>query len=176
MEDVNMNIYTLRFIWIYSLMFLLAVFTTSGYAAEKGRNNLPAFADTTDGSSVLSAALEASGFDATPHGNKHYTVLASTVAAFLQSLKNRDLTPEQLLSQPELVATVLKFHVARGNRYASGLIGAGDLKVPDRNDTPIAVTAKGATIEDAVITTADLRARNAVIHTADQAIIPPRPL
>ncbi len=153
-----MNTYTLNFIRIYSLMFLLAVFTTSGYAGEQGRNNLPTIADTTDGFSVLSAALQATGFDAVPDGRKQYTEFAPADEAFLQLLKNLGPTPEQLLSQPGLVATVLKFHATRGNHYPNRVIGAGVLKMPDRNVKAITVTAEGAMIRDAVIKTADLRA------------------
>ena len=176
MEDVNMNNYTLNFLKIYSLMFLLAAFTTSGYAGEKGRNNLPTIteiADTTDGFSVLSAALEATGLDEALDGKKQYTVFAPTDDAFKELLKDQGLTPEQLLNQPELVAAVLKFHVTRGNRYASSVIGAGALKMLDRNITSISVTAEGAMIEDAVIKSPDLRARNGVIHIIDKVIIPP---
>ena len=176
MEDVNMNNHTFNFLKIYSRMFLLAAFTTSGYAGEKGRNKLPTIteiADTTGGFSVLSAALEATGFDEVLDGKKQYTVFAPTDEAFGELLEFLGLTPAQLLSQPELVAAVLKFHVTRGNRYASSVIGAGALKMLDSNVTSISVTAEGAMIEDAVIKTPDLRAKNGVIHIIDKVIIPP---
>ena len=171
-----MNTNSLNLAKILPLMFLLAVFTTNGYAGEKGRKNLPTIteiADTTDGFTVLSAALEATGLDEVLDGKKQYTVFAPTDEAFMELLKDQGLTPEQLLSQPELVAAVLKFHVTRGNRYASSVLGAGALKMLDRNITSITVSSEGAMIEDAVIKTTDLRAKNGVIHIIDKVIIPP---
>ena len=171
-----MNTNSLNLAKILPLMFLLAVFTTNGYAGEKGRNNLPTIteiADTTDGFTVLSAALEATGLDEALDGKKQYTVFAPTDEAFMELLKDQGLTPEQLLNQPELVAAVLKFHVTRGNRYASSVLGAGALKMLDRNITSITVSSEGAMIEDAVIKTTDLRAKNGVIHIIDKVIIPP---
>lgn len=171
-----MNIHALIILKTLPQMLLLAALTTNSHAGEKDRNNLPTIteiADTTDGFSILSAALGATGFDGVLDGKKQYTVFAPTDEAFKELLGNLGLTPQQLLNQPDLVATVLKFHVTRGNRHASSVIGAGALKMLDRNFTSMSVTAEGAMIEDAFTKTPDLRAKYAVIHIIDKLIIPP---
>lgn len=158
------------------LVVLMLSYAGVSQAGDKARNNLPTIteiADTTDGFSILSAALEATGFDEVLDGKKQYTVFAPTDEAFVALLEELGLTGEQLLMMPELVADVLKFHVTRGNRYASSVVGAGALKMLDKNIADVSVTSEGAVIEGAVIKTPDIRARNGVVHIIDKVIIPP---
>lgn len=158
------------------LMLLLTVFTTGSMAGDKARSKLPSIteiAETTEGFGILYAALEAAGLDETFDGKRHFTVFAPTDEAFEQLLLDLGLSPGDLLSNTELLVAVLSYHVTRGDRNSGSVLGAGALKMLDRNVTSISVTSEGAMIEDAVITTPDIRASNGIIHIINKVIIPP---
>jgi len=158
------------------LSLLLLAFTSVSMAGDKARSKLPTITDiaeTTDGFGILYAALEAAGLDGKFDGKRHYTVFAPTDEAFEELLGNLGMTPEQLLGMPELLVAVLSYHVTRGDRNAASVLGAGALKMLDGNITSIKVTSEGAMIEDAVITTPNIRAGNGVIHIINKVIIPP---
>ena len=171
-----MNMQT-RTSWIaMPLAVFLLVTTTVIEAGDKARSKLPTISDiaeTTEGFGILYAALEAAGLEATFDGKRHYTVFAPTDDAFLDLLGALGMTADQLLADTALLNTVLKYHVTRGDRYSGSVLAAGALKMLDRNTTSISVTEDGAMIEDAVITTVDIRASNGVVHVINKVIIPP---
>ena len=158
------------------LMLLLMAFTSVSLAGDKARSKLPtitAIADTTPGFEVLDAALETAGLDDTFDGKRHYTVFAPTDAAFTRLLEANGLTPADLLGSGDLLVSVLKYHVTRGDRQSGSVVAAGALKMLDRNIASVAVTDNGAMIDDAVITALDIKARNGVVHVIDTVLIPP---
>jgi uncharacterized surface protein with fasciclin (FAS1) repeats len=158
------------------LTLLLLAFTSVSMAGEKARSKLPTITDiteTTDGFGILYAALEAAGLDSKFDGERDFTVFAPTDEAFEELLKDTGLTAGALLADTDLLVAVLSYHVTRGDRNAASVLGAGALKMLDGNITSIKVTSEGAMIEDAVITTPDIRAGNGVIHIINKVIIPP---
>jgi len=158
------------------LMLLLMVFTTAAIAGDKARSKLPSITDiaaTTEGFEVLYAALETAGLDGTFDGKRHYTVFAPTDEAFTRLLEANGLTPGDLLGSGDLLVSVLKYHVTRGDRQSGSVVAAGALKMLDRNIASVSVTDDGAMIDDAVISTLDIKARNGVIHIIDTVLIPP---
>jgi len=158
------------------LMLLLMVFTTAAIAGDKARSKLPSITDiaaTTEGFEVLYAALETAGLDGTFDGKRHYTVFAPTDEAFTRLLEANGLTPADLLGSGDLLVSVLKYHVTRGDRQSGSVVAAGALKMLDRNIASVSVTDDGAMIDDAVISTLDIKARNGVIHIIDTVLIPP---
>jgi uncharacterized surface protein with fasciclin (FAS1) repeats len=159
-----------------SLMLLLMVFTSATIAGDKARSKLPSITDiaaTTEGFEVLYAALETAGLDGTFDGKRHFTVFAPTDAAFSRLLEANGLTPADLLGSGDLLVSVLKYHVTRGDRLSGSVVAAGALKMLDRNIASVAVTDNGAMIDDAVITTLDIKAKNGVVHVIDTVLIPP---
>ena len=107
-------------------------------------------------------------------GKGPFTVFAPTDGAFEELLVDLKMTdPDDLLADVELLVAVLSYHVTRGDRNSGSVLGSGALKMLDRNVTSISVTNEGAMIEDAVITTPDIRASNGIIHVINKVIIPP---
>lgn len=171
-----MNTQTLTYWKTLPIMFLLLAFASASMAGDKARSKLPTIteiAETTEGFGILYAALEAAELDETFDGKRHFTVFAPTDEAFEELLGNLGMTPGQLLGMPDLLVAVLSYHVTRGDRNSGSVLGAGALKMLDRNVTSISVTNEGAMIEDAVITTPDIRASNGIIHVINKVIIPP---
>ena len=171
-----MNIQT-RTSWIVMpLAFLLLVSTSVIEAGDKARSGLPTISDiaeTTEGFGTLYAALEAAGLEETFDGERHFTVFAPTDEAFAELLGDLGLTAGQLLANTELLVAVLQYHVTRGDRYSGSVLAAGALRMLDRNTTTTSVTDAGAMINDAVITSVDIRASNGVVHVIDKVLVPP---
>lgn len=171
-----MHANTLNYWKTLPLMLLLTVFASAAIAGDKARSRLPtitAIAETTPGFEVLYAALETAGLDGTFDGKRHYTVFAPTDEAFTRLLEANGLTPADLLGSGDLLVSVLKYHVTRGDRQSGSVVAAGALKMLDGNVTSVGVTDNGAMIDDAVITGLDIKARNGVIHSIDTVLIPP---
>ena len=173
-----MNKQTHRFHKILPLLLAvtLLAFTTVSMAGDRGRSKLPTITDiaeTTEGFGILYAALDAAGLDGVFDGKRNFTVFAPTDDAFEDLLDDLGIDAGDLLGDKDLLVAVLSYHVTRGDRNAASVLGAGALKMLDGNITSIEVTNEGAMIEDAVITTPNVRAANGVIHIIDKVIIPP---
>jgi len=172
-----MNTQTLTYWKTLPIMFLLMVFASVSIAGDKARSKLPTIteiAETTEGFEILYAALEAAGLDDTFDGKRNYTVFAPTDEAFVRLLEaNPPLTADDLLNSGDLLVSVLSYHVTRGNRLSGSVLGAGSLKMLDKNITSTRVTDNGPMINEAVITGPDIRAKNGVIHVIDTVLLPP---
>ena len=171
-----MNTQTLPTWKALPLMFLLLAFSSVSMAGDKARSKLPTIteiAENTDGFGILYAALDAAGLADTFDGKRSYTVFAPTDDAFLRLLEVNRLSPEDLLESGDLLVSILSYHVTRGNRLSGSVVGAGALKMLDKNMTSISVTDIGPMIDDAVIVGLDLRAKNGVIHVIDTVLLPP---
>ena len=171
-----MNTQTLKTWKALPLMFLLLAFTSVSMAGDKNRSKLPTISDiaeTTTGFGTLYAALEAAGLDGKFDGKRHFTVFAPTDEAFARLLAANGLSAGDLLNSGDLLVSVLKYHVTRGDRRSGSVLAAGALKMLDANVTSIAVTDSGAMIDDAVITGPDNEASNGIVHIIDTVLLPP---
>jgi len=171
-----MKIQAPEYLKVIPLAFLLLALTATSNAADEARSKLPSITDiaeTAEGFGILYAALQAAGLDDTFDGTRHYTVFAPTDEAFADLLGTLGLTAEQLLADTALLNTVLSYHVTRGDRYSGSVLAAGALKMLDGNLASVSVTQAGAMIEDAVITTVDIKASNGVVHVINKVITPP---
>lgn len=129
-----------------------------------------------DNFSTLKAALEKAGLnDALNDESASLTVFAPTNAAIEAALKQLDLTAEQLLDSPTL-ATLLKYHVVPEKKNA-GDLSNGDVLKSLADDLPLTVHINddGVKINDAAVVTADLEAKNGVVHVIDKVLLPPMP-
>lgn len=79
---------------------------------------------------------------------------------------------ESLSKDKSRVAALLKFHVVPGT-MTSDLVRNGN--APTLNGANVALSKSGTfiTIEDAVVTTPDLKATNGVVHVIDRVLVPP---
>jgi uncharacterized surface protein with fasciclin (FAS1) repeats len=120
----------------------------------------------------LVAALQAAGLVDTLRGKGPFTVFAPTDEAF----KKLPAGTVETLLKPENRAQlqkVLTYHVVAGN------VMSGDLKGKTTNaqtveGSAVRIDASGnaVKVDDAVVTKADVRASNGVIHVIDRVIMP----
>lgn len=124
--------------------------------------------------STLVAAIKAAGLVDTLKGEGPFTVFAPTNAAFAAlpagTLDNL-LKPE---NKDQLVA-ILTYHVVPGKVMAGDLLGKTTeaATVQGANVSVVGDAEAGVTVNSAKVTTADIAAKNGVIHVIDAVILPP---
>jgi uncharacterized surface protein with fasciclin (FAS1) repeats len=167
---------------IFSLVFVLVmaagVFAPAAMAAPKGDTivdvALAANAQSGEFSILIAALLAADpAVIQTLSGNGQFTVFAPTDAAFVALLGELGMTAEELLSNQELVTTVLLYHVARGNRDSADVLGSDRIRTLQRGflfqDGGVLTDANGRTSN---IIATDIPAANGVIHVIDRVVLP----
>ena len=122
---------------------------------------------------TLVAAVKAAGLVDTLSGKGPFTVFAPSDAAFAKLPAG---TVEFLL-KPENKAALVKvltYHVVSGKVLAKD-IKSGSVLVPTVQGSLIKVTktSKAVVIDGAKVVTADVKARNGVIHVIDTVLLPP---
>ncbi|WP_227131746.1 fasciclin domain-containing protein [Halorubellus salinus] len=120
--------------------------------------------------STLVAALQETGLDdVLDSEDGQYTVFAPTNAAFDALLEALDATPEELLARDDL-ATILKYHVTKGRRYAPSIVNPAPVTMLAGGK----VTTDGTSLNDgqANITATDIEASNGVVHVIDGVLLP----
>lgn len=120
---------------------------------------------------TLVAAVKAADLETTLRGPGPFTVFAPTDAAF-EKLPSG--TVDTLL-KPEnhaMLVDVLTYHVVAGKVGSSDVAKASSLTTVEGK--PLSVTVSGADvrINDAKVTTADVAAKNGVIHVIDSVLLP----
>lgn len=120
---------------------------------------------------TLVAAVQAAGLVETLKGPGPFTVFAPTDAAFAALPAG---TVEDLLkpeNKDKLVA-ILTYHVVPGAVMSTDLTEG--MKAKTVNGAEVTITLEGgAKVNGAVISTADIKATNGVIHVIDAVILPP---
>lgn len=120
--------------------------------------------------SILVAALTEADLVETLQGKGPFTVFAPTDAAFETLLADLGITAEELLAQADL-ANILTYHVVSGEVMAADL--EDKMEATTVNGQTIMVDlSSGVMINDATVTTADLKASNGVIHVIDKVLVP----
>ena len=120
--------------------------------------------------SILVAALQKAKLVETLQGEGPFTVFAPTNKAFEDLLKALNISAEQLLAQPDL-AKVLTYHVVAGKVMSTDL--KDGMEAATVNGEKIKIDLKdGVKINDAKVTTADIKATNGVIHVIDKILVP----
>lgn len=121
---------------------------------------------------TLATAIEAADLTETLKGEGPYTVFAPTDAAF-DALPAGTL--DDLLADPEALASVLTYHVVEGEVLAADVVGLDGQEVETVNGESVTITVDGDTVlvNDATVTATDIQASNGVIHVIDTVLIPP---
>lgn len=121
---------------------------------------------------TLAAALTAAGLVDTLKGPGPFTVFAPTDAAFaklpagtLDSL----LKPE---NKAKLTA-ILTYHVVAGKVMAADVVKLKEAKTVNGAMIAVKVDGGNVMINNAKVTTADIKASNGVIHVIDTVLLPP---
>ena len=105
--------------------------------------------------------------------NGQYTVFAPTNDAFEALFEELGLTPEQVLSDKELLSSVLGYHVTRGNRDSTSLTKSKKIRTLSKNFINIdGIVLTDERNRNSNIIVADIKAGNGVIHVIDKVILP----
>ena len=120
--------------------------------------------------STLNRLIAEAGLTDTLNGTGPYTVFAPTDEAF-KAVPAK--TMEGLKKDPEQLKAVLLYHVVPG-KVASADIRDGKTKTAQGADLAVARTAGLVTVDDALVTQADVPASNGVVHVIDRVLIPPK--
>lgn len=120
--------------------------------------------------STLAKLVGDAGLADTLRGTGPFTVFAPTNDAFK---KVPAATMAQLAADRELLRSVLTYHVVPG-KVASAEVKTGPVKSVQGANLALAKAGTFVTVEDALVTRADVAASNGVVHVIDTVLIPPR--
>ena len=120
--------------------------------------------------STLAKLINDAGLAETLRGPGPFTVFAPSDEAF-KAVPAKTL--EDLAKDKELLKSVLTFHVLPGAVPAAEVKNGAAKTVQGAN---VALSRSGTfvTVEDAVVTQADVKASNGVVHVIDRVLLPPR--
>jgi uncharacterized surface protein with fasciclin (FAS1) repeats len=99
-----------------------------------------------------------------------YTVFAPTDEAFKAV---PEATMKQLAGNKEMLRSVLTYHVVPG-KVAAAEVKNGNVKTVQGANVALARAGGFVTVEDAMVTQADVNATNGVVHVIDRVLLPPR--
>jgi uncharacterized surface protein with fasciclin (FAS1) repeats len=132
--------------------------------------------------STLVFALEATGLDAALDHGGQYTVFAPTNDAFAKLEAANPGTIDFLVNNPEVLESVLLYHVTDGRRWSNSLVNKNNPKMVEMLSGGYVTVTPSATIvdtdslglmsPDAAIVAANISASNGVIHVIDEVLIP----
>ena len=124
---------------------------------------------------ILVEAVKAAGLVETLSGPGPFTVFAPTDAAFADALTALGITAEELLADPAKLKTILTYHVVPGAVMAADVMTMDGKDVATVAGPTVKIKISGSTvmINDATVTTADIKASNGVIHVIDKVLLPP---
>lgn len=152
---------------LLSSVMLSAAF--SGCATPPAPVTISETAAATPQLSTLTKLINDAGLTETLKETGPYTVFAPTDDAF-KAVPAKTL--DALSKDKALLLSVLTYHVVPGK------VAAADVKngpVTTVQGAPVSLYRSGdfVTVENAVVTTADVPASNGVVHIVDQVLIPP---
>jgi uncharacterized surface protein with fasciclin (FAS1) repeats len=119
--------------------------------------------------STLNGLIGSAGLTETLKATGPFTVFAPSNDAF-KAVPAKTL--DELLKSPDKLKALLAFHVVEGKVVAASVKNA---KVKTLNGADFETSKAGdfVTVENAAVTTADVKATNGVIHIIDTVLIPP---
>ena len=155
------------------LLFVAASTTlalVAGCATTPSTTNV---ADTIAGApqlSTLNKLVKDAGLADTLRSAGPYTVFAPTDEAFKAVPA---ATMAALGSDKERLKAVLMYHVVPG-KVAAADVKNGPAKTAQGANVALARSGTFVTVDDAVVTSADMAATNGVVHIVDRVLLPPR--
>jgi len=118
---------------------------------------------------TLNKLINEAGLADTLRGPGPYTVFAPTDAAFKAV---PPATLEALAKDKNRLKTVLSYHVVAGT-LTSADVKNGPVKTVQGGEVTLYKSGTFLTVEEAVVTTPDVRATNGVIQVVDKVLLPP---
>lgn len=126
---------------------------------------------TTPQLSTLNKLIGEAGLEKTLSGPGPFTVFAPTNDAF-NAVPAKTL--EALGKDPALLTSVLTYHVLAG-KVAAADVKNGPAKTLQGGNVALSKAGAFVTVEEAVVTTADVPVSNGVVHLIDRVLLPPAP-
>jgi uncharacterized surface protein with fasciclin (FAS1) repeats len=120
--------------------------------------------------STLTKLINDAGLADTLRSAGPYTVFAPSDEAFKAVPA---ATMQALASDKELLKSVLTFHVLPGKVSAADVTN-GNAKTVQGATVALSRSGTFITVEDAVVTQADVPASNGVVHVIDRVLMPPK--
>jgi uncharacterized surface protein with fasciclin (FAS1) repeats len=117
---------------------------------------------------TLATALQAADLVKTLKGDGPFTVFAPTDAAFAKIPKDQ---LDALLKDKAKLTSVLTYHVVPGAVLAKD-VKPGAVKTVQGQALTVKVEGGKVMVDNATVTTTDIRARNGVIHVIDAVVLP----
>ena len=152
----------------FSLATLLA--TLSGCATTPTPTTIADTAARTPQLSTLTKLINDAGLADTLRGAGPFTVFAPSDEAF-KAVPAK--TMAELAANKELLKSVLSYHVLAGKLTAADAKN-GNLKSVQGADLAVSKAGSFVTVEDAVVTEADVAVSNGVLHIIDKVLMPPK--
>lgn len=123
---------------------------------------------------TLHAAIVAAGLaDTLASADSEFTVFAPTDAAFQNVEAAAPGTLEAVLADPDgLLTTILTYHVVAGTVTSSDLADGDTLTTLQGEDLSVSIRNGNVFINDARVLTADVAAKNGVIHVINGVLLP----
>jgi uncharacterized surface protein with fasciclin (FAS1) repeats len=120
--------------------------------------------------STLSKLIAEAGLTETLSGAGPFTVFAPNNAAF-KTVPAK--TMDELAKDKQLLSQVLTYHVIPGKASAAD-VKQGNVKSVNGANLAVSRAGTNVTVEDALVTKADLQASNGVVHVVDRVLLPPK--
>jgi uncharacterized surface protein with fasciclin (FAS1) repeats len=147
-----------------------AVALLAGCASSPSVGTLTDTAMRTPQLSTLSKLITEAGLTETLRTGGPYTVFAPSDQAFKEMPAK---TLAELSTNKELLTSVLTYHVVAG-RLTSTEVKNGQAKTVQGANLALARAGGFVTVEDAMVTLADVPASNGVVHIIDRVLVPPK--
>ena len=162
----------LRIVALSLLLISITVISANaqGMTKDKMKKDIVTTAVDAGSFKTLAKALTEAGLIETLKGDGPFTVFAPTDDAFAKLPKG---TLEALLKDKESLKKVLLYHVVAGNVTSAEVVKLKDAKTVEGSNVMIKVKDGNVMINNAKVTTADVKASNGVIHIIDTVLLPP---
>ena len=148
---------------------LLAAGLLAGCATSPPPATIADTAARTPQLSTLNKLIADAGLTETLRGAGPYTVFAPSDEAF-KAVPAK--TMGELAADKEKLKAVLTYHVLPG-RLAAAQVKDGKLKTVNGAEVNVSHAGTFVTVEDALVTQADVGASNGVVHVVDRVLLPP---
>lgn len=120
--------------------------------------------------STLTKLIQEAGLTETLAGAGPFTVFAPSDEAFKAV---PPATLQALMQDKARLKAVLTYHVVPGAVLAAD-VKNGPVKTVQGANVALSRAGTFVTVEDAVVTTADVKATNGIVHIIDKVLMPPR--
>lgn len=161
---------------LMSLVLASSMIALTGCATHTIQTSTPAatvtaLTEQTPELGTFNKLVRQAGLQATLEASGPVTVFAPTDAAF-KALPPATL--DKLSRDPEFLKSVLSYHVVPGLTRAADIEGAKALATANGARVNVSRAGDFVTVDEALVTRADLPAGNGVVHVVDGVLLPPK--